>query len=101
MDERKWSNSLVYRLHNEIIFIEFPKWASINTKCPLPSDSVWIKAVDLNDNVQKGASDVVLASLMIRRDNPGNISLRTTVIQRDDDDGDMINVNDNNNNYHK
>lgn len=85
--------SLINASLAEIISVEFPKWASINSNKTTPSDSVWIKAVDLNDQIQKGATNVVLATLNVRRDNPGNISFIITVGQMDDDNGSIINTN--------
>jgi len=85
--------SLINASLAEIISVEFPKWASINSKSTTPSDSVWIKAVDLSDQIQKGATNVVLATLNVRRDNPGNISFIISVGQMDDDNGSIINTN--------
>ncbi|MCD6361980.1 MAG: hypothetical protein J7M38_14075 [Armatimonadetes bacterium] len=45
----------------EIIAVEFPSWAVLHANSSLPSSSVWIKAVDLNKNVEAGATDVIIA----------------------------------------
>ncbi len=77
----------------KIISIEFPAWASLKSNSSLPGDSVWLKAVDLNNQTVPGATNVILVTLVVRRDNPGNINFSITVGQMDDDNGSAINTN--------
>ena len=74
----------------EIIAVEFPSWALLTDNSTLPADTVWIKAVDLEEQVESGATDVLLATLTIRCDGYGNSILSASVEQMDDDNGDPI-----------
>jgi len=88
--------SITVRLSNpeiaEIVAVEFPSWATLKDSSTLPADSVWIKAVDLQERVNLGDSNVVLAILKIRGDNQGKTEINVIVNQMDDDKGNPINV---------
>jgi len=74
----------------EIISVEFPDWAAIKKNSSLPGDSVWLKAADLNCQIDNGAANVSLATLTVRADSHGNTSILIDAISMDDDNGDMI-----------
>ena len=75
----------------EIISVDFPSWAVVNSNGSLPGDSVWLKAADLMSNINSGANNVPLATLTVRGDNPGNTTVLLTVNQMDgDNDGNVI-----------
>ena len=85
----KMTVSLANASLGEITSIDFPGWASVNSKGSLPSDSVLIKAVDIRDLIKAGANNIILATVNIRRDDLGNISLNI-IEQLDDDNGNPI-----------
>ncbi|MGC9445239.1 MAG: hypothetical protein ACP5E9_09995 [Candidatus Methanospirareceae archaeon] len=69
----------------EILAVEFPAWASLNATDSLPADTVWIKAIDLNKQVENGATNVILAQLTIRGDAEGDCTINAAVTQMDPD----------------
>ena len=75
----------------EIISVSFPAWATLHSNSSLPADSVWIKAVDLNDKIKRGEKNITLAILTVRGDNYGDTEIITTVTKMDDDEGNPIN----------
>ena len=52
----------------EITAVSFPGWAAVNQQSTVPGDSIWMKGLDLNKQVEAGASEVILATLTIRGD---------------------------------
>jgi len=74
----------------EIISVSFPNWATLHSNSSLPADSIWIKAVDLNDKIKRGDKNITLAILKIRGDNYGGTEIAATVTKMDDDDGNPI-----------
>jgi hypothetical protein len=77
----------------EIISVEFPGWASLNSNGSLPADSVFLKAADLNNQTKSGATNVLLATLTVRGDAQGSSEVRPIINQIDDDNGGLINTN--------
>ncbi len=75
----------------EIVSVSFPAWAALHDNSSLPADSVWMKAVDLNDKVTSDDTNITLGTITIRGDNLGITSLTAVVTKMDDDDGDPIN----------
>ncbi len=71
----------------EINSVDFPDWALLNSVGLLPAESVWIKAVDLQNSIIKGASNVILANVTLRGKSEGIARVLLTVRQIDDDDG--------------
>jgi S-layer protein (TIGR01567 family) len=71
--------------------IDFPEWAALHSNGSLPSSSVWIKAVDLNHQIDNSPTNVILANVTVRGDNPGYTSVTITIGQMDDDSGTVIN----------
>jgi PKD repeat protein len=74
----------------EILSVNFPDWATLYDNSMLPSDSVWIKATDLNDRIKRGGSNISLATLIIRGDKQGKSDIFINVTKIDDDDGNPI-----------
>lgn len=74
----------------EIISVGFPEWASLHDNGSLPSDSVWIKATDLNENVQNGSLNIILATLSVRINANERMVFGTTINLMDDDNGSKI-----------
>ena len=70
----------------EIISVSFPAWAISHDNSLLPADSVWIKAVDTNNCIIPGATNINLGTLTIRGDN-GGISNITIIVTAMDNDG--------------
>jgi PKD repeat protein len=72
--------------------ISSPNWAnvSLSRNSTLPSNSVWIKAIDLdgakpNHTVVPGATNVILGNITITVNKPGtaNLSIQKTLISAD------------------
>lgn len=74
----------------EIVSVEFPKWAVLNENSSIPADSVWIKAVDLKDQVKSGFKDIILATIAIKGEKQGETEIVAHVEKIDDDYGDPI-----------
>ncbi len=74
----------------EIISVSFPAWAAPNSSSSLPRDSIWLKASDLNNKIQKGAENIILATLTVRGDNMGKTEINPAIISMDDDNGSII-----------
>jgi len=70
--------------------VEFPEWTALFYNSSLPGNSVWLKAVDLNNKVQSGAGNVILGKMKIKGGNPGNASITINVNSMDDDNGEAI-----------
>lgn len=71
----------------EITGVRFPSWAGLNSKSGLPSDTVTMKAADLQRRVNPGDRDVVLATITIRGDLPGTSILEVKVKGMRDESG--------------
>lgn len=67
--------------------ISFPSWAILHSHSNLSSDSVRLKAADLNNQIESGTSNVILASITITSLDFGTTILDLTSIRIDDDDG--------------
>jgi parallel beta-helix repeat protein len=75
----------------EILSVSPPSWAPLNDNSTLPADVVWIKGVDLSDQVQSGATDINLGTLTLRGDRKGTTDIVIAVTKMDDDSGYPIN----------
>ncbi len=71
----------------EIMSVTFPAWATLHENSVLPADSVWIKAVDLTDQVKSGDMNILLGTLTLRGDHQGLCDIIATITKMDDDDG--------------
>ncbi|EMR74686.1 nitrous oxidase accessory protein [Thermoplasmatales archaeon SCGC AB-540-F20] len=72
------------------VSIEFPSWAVINEHSSLPSDSSWMKAIDLNNDINGDVSNVLCANITIKALNAGTTFINLTVTRLDDDNGQSI-----------
>jgi parallel beta-helix repeat protein len=75
----------------EIISIDYPEWATLSSNSSLPGNSVWLKASDLSNLIQNGATNVTLATLTVRGDTGGTSRILISVASMDDDIGNEIN----------
>jgi hypothetical protein len=74
----------------EIMFVEYPAWASLNKNSSFPADKVTISGVDLGRLVQNGSTDIPLATLTVRGDSPGLTDIIISVKELDADGGSPI-----------
>ncbi|AAM07636.1 cell surface protein [Methanosarcina acetivorans C2A] len=74
----------------EIVDIEYPTWALITENSSLPWTSIYLKAVDGEDTVKEGGTDVVLATLTVSGKEKGSANLSIGVDRLDDDSGETI-----------
>ncbi len=70
---------------------KFPAWANLTSKGPLPAPSVDLEAVDLNGDVDPGATEVPLAYFNVTGLIAGDAFLRVTIHTMNDDIGGNIN----------
>jgi hypothetical protein len=75
----------------QIIAIEYPAWVSLSDTTALPADQVRLKAVDLNRQIQGGATDVPIATVTIMSQSAGSAILEISPVRVDDDTGNGIN----------
>jgi hypothetical protein len=71
----------------EVTGVNFPHWGSMNDTSALPADSLWMKAVDLNHEIEAGATGIELGTLIIRGDAQGTCAITVTIDRVDDDGG--------------
>ena len=82
----------------EIVEVALPEWASIYKIGFLSSSSVWVKAVDLNNEIKPGDRDVTLMTLKVKAVSVGTtkilikINYLHGVPALQDDNGDPIDV---------
>lgn len=70
----------------KIISVDFPG-LELHNNSSVPSDSVWIKATDLNETIKNGSSNIILARLGIRGDETGVTDMIINVRSMDDGNG--------------
>ena len=73
----------------DITGVIFPSWATITDSSGIPGDSVWMKAVDLNDVITDGATNIDLGTLTIEGVADGETTFSVTVGRLEDDDGNL------------
>ena len=71
----------------EIVSVTFPSWATQKANGTLPADSTWIKAADLGEDVDAGATNIPVATIRIRGDTSGSTPVTVTINQMSDDLG--------------
>lgn len=73
----------------EIVGFTRPVWsppiAGFKMNSTVPADSLWIKAADFGDAVTPGATDVLLATVLVRGDATGTTNLTVSVTFMDPD----------------
>ena len=65
--------------------VTFPAWATMKENTSLPAGSVNLKAADLNEQVQSGATAIPLATLTLSGKAAGSTSVTATVVRMNDD----------------
>jgi len=81
------STTLAVSSVGEIVSVSYPTWANIPENSSLPADSVFVRAVDLTDSIESGATNVTLCTLTIRGDASGTANLAINTTKIDDDIG--------------
>ncbi|MDD3138653.1 MAG: PKD domain-containing protein [Lachnospiraceae bacterium] len=73
----------------EITAVSLPGWSSIkqNSTSPVPSSSVWIKSVDLDDQIKPGDTNVSLGNITITGKKAGTADLNISKGSYYDPDG--------------
>lgn len=70
-----------------IASVAFPSWATLHSNSPLPASSVWLKAADINKQVEAGATDVLLATLTLESQKIGDSFINISINRLDNDNG--------------
>jgi hypothetical protein len=73
----------------KIVRVEFPRWAKLSDSSINVSRAV-LKAVDLDDEVKPGATNVELATVVFGDTKQGESSIKLSVVRMDDDNGNPI-----------
>ncbi len=68
----------------------FPPWASLSDATPGSGSEMTIRALDLNESVNPGAQNVVLATLNLNGVASGSTRIMVKITQIDDDQGSSI-----------
>ena len=71
----------------EITNVAFPGWAGLTDFSDLPDDSFWMKAADLNQQIEPAETNIELGTLTIRGDAAGVCAINVTIDRMDDDGG--------------
>ncbi len=69
----------------EITSVTFPGWNAIPSNSTLPSSSVWIKGIDLSNQIVSGNTSVLLANITLKGKEIGNTNLTISNIFYDPD----------------
>jgi hypothetical protein len=72
-----------------IIKVEFPPWAKLSDSS-IRNNSIKLKAVDLEDRIRPGSTDIELASIVFGNTKQGESMIELTVNKMDDDEGNPI-----------
>jgi len=75
----------------EITAFSFPDWGKWHMKSTIPSSSVWIKTIDLDNKVRSGDTNVLLGTITLTGKKVGTTNLNLTKIEIVDDGGISIN----------
>jgi PKD repeat protein len=70
--------------------VSFPEWASLHDTTMLPSSSCRIKATDMNEQVQAGATNINLATVTIQGLKGGSTPVTLTLNKMNDDDDALL-----------
>ena len=74
----------------DILRAEFPEWASLSDSF-IEGDLVTLKAVDLEDKIKPGATNINIATVVLGNTRQGESLIRVNVSKMDDDNGNPIN----------
>ncbi|MCU0630151.1 MAG: hypothetical protein MUF37_03230, partial [Methanoregulaceae archaeon] len=69
----------------EITGVSFPAWVTLKENSTFPSGSCYLKAADLNEQVQDGATSIPLATVTLRSLKAGSTTVTVTVLRMNDD----------------
>jgi len=72
--------------------VQFPPWASLNSRGRCPSNVLTISAADMNNKVRKGDRNIVLATIAIKGKNPGSSEIFIREISIREDSGVIVKV---------
>ncbi len=67
--------------------VTFPGWAALNETKTLPDGNITLTSVDLSEQVQAGASEIVLATIQVQGEVGGSTKIRLFITRMDDDNG--------------
>lgn len=73
-----------------IVGISYPEWAAIHGNSSVPGSQVWIKAIDLNNQVGISTGTVLLCSVILQGKADGESPISVAVTKMDDDSGNVI-----------
>ncbi|MFA5296230.1 MAG: hypothetical protein WC382_12005 [Methanoregulaceae archaeon] len=74
----------------EITGVSYPSWVTFKETVGVPSDVVTIAGTDIDEQVQDGATDILLASVTLLGDSEGTSGILLQVNKLDADGGDAI-----------
>jgi len=74
----------------KILKVEFPIWAKLYNSS-IEGNSIMLKAVDLEDQIKPGATNIELATIVFWTTKQGESSIELSIIRMDDDSGNPIN----------
>ena len=70
-----------------IVNVTFPNWAGLHNAEIQSDSSVSLKAVDIYQSVEDGSEDITLATLIVKGETPGTLTIQPHITTLDDDDG--------------
>jgi len=73
-----------------IVGVSFPEWAAIHGNSSVPGPQVWIKAIDLNNQIKISTDKVLLCSVILQGKADGESPISVAVTKMDDDSGNVI-----------
>jgi hypothetical protein len=71
----------------QIIEVSYPSWAALSNTTGVPGESITMNAVDLNQEVQAGATGIVLGAITVQGGTAGTSNISVGDIQLDTDGG--------------
>jgi PKD repeat protein len=74
----------------EITAVSFANWGMLARHSTIPSSSVWIKTVDLNNKVRSGNSSLLLGTITLTGKQAGIMDPRIPKTKMSDDAGSLI-----------
>lgn len=75
-----------------IMDVSYPSWAGLSNTTGVPGESITVSAVDLNRQVQAGATGIILGTITVQGGTAGTSTISLSNIQMDADGGDVINA---------
>jgi hypothetical protein len=77
---------------SRIMDVSYPAWAGLSKTTGAPGESITMSAVDLNRQVQTGATGVILGTITVQGGTAGTSTITVHNIQMDADGGNVINA---------